>query len=240
MNGGHGGTMQRIEAVIFDKDGTLFDFRATWEGWTGAVIAELSAGDDALAGRLGDAIGYNPASGFSADSPVIAETAEIIARRLAAALPGTDAAELAIWLDERAAAASMREAVPLRPLLGGLGAAGLRLGVATNDAEAAARAHLASAGVLDLFALLSGYDSGHRPKPAPDMLLAFARHCGIDAGRIAMVGDSAHDLVAARRAGMRAVAVLTGVAGPAELSPLADHILPDIGHLPRLLGLAAG
>lgn len=46
-----------------------------------------------------------------------------------------------------------------------------------------------------------------------------------------MVGDSTHDLVAGRRAGMRTVGVLTGVAGQGELAPHADVVLPHIGHL---------
>jgi phosphoglycolate phosphatase len=47
-----------------------------------------------------------------------------------------------------------------------------------------------------------------------------------------MVGDSRHDLIAGRAAGMPVVAVLTGVAGADELAPVADAVLPDIGHLP--------
>ena len=48
---------------------------------------------------------------------------------------------------------------------------------------------------------------------------------------VVMVGDSRHDLHAARAAGMVAVGVLTGVAGVSELSDLAEVVLPDIGHL---------
>jgi phosphoglycolate phosphatase len=50
-----------------------------------------------------------------------------------------------------------------------------------------------------------------------------------------MVGDSLHDLRAGRAAGMTTIGVLTGVAGAEELSPSADLILPDIGHLPAWL-----
>ena len=55
-------------------------------------------------------------------------------------------------------------------------------------------------------------------------------------GRIAMVGDSLHDLVAARAAGMHAVAVLTGHADERRLTGHADVVLPDIGYLPGWLG----
>ena len=30
-----------IDAVIFDKDGTLFDFRSSWGAWTRNLMAEL-------------------------------------------------------------------------------------------------------------------------------------------------------------------------------------------------------
>jgi phosphoglycolate phosphatase len=55
-----------------------------------------------------------------------------------------------------------------------------------------------------------------------------------------MVGDSRHDLQAGRSAGMRTVAVLTGIATARDLEGLADVILPDIGAIPGWLdGLSA-
>ena len=64
------------------------------------------------------------------------------------------------------------------------------------------------------------------------MLLAFAAQTGLDPARVLMVGDSLHDLMAGRAAGMRPVAVLTGIALAADLAPLAEVVLPDIGALP--------
>ena len=55
---------------------------------------------------------------------------------------------------------------------------------------------------------------------------------GLPPASIAMIGDSRHDLLAGRAAGMPTVAVLTGVAEAAELASVADAVLPDIGHLP--------
>ena len=134
----------------------------------------------------------------------------------------------------------MSEAVPLRPLLQALRAQGLRLGVATNDSEVPARQHLANHGITDCFDFISGYDSGHGAKPGPGMCLAFARSLGLHPSRVAMVGDSLHDLEAGRSAGMRTVAVLTGIARREVLQPMADVVLPDIGALPGwLAGLEA-
>ena len=110
-------------------------------------------------------------------------------------------------------------------------AAGMKVELLSGDAEAPVRAHLAAHGLGGLFDFIAGYDSGHGPKPEPGMCLAFLRQTGLDPRRTAMVGDSRHDLQAGRAAGMRTVAVLTGIATAPELAPLADVVLPDIGHL---------
>jgi phosphoglycolate phosphatase len=62
-------------------------------------------------------------------------------------------------------------------------------------------------------------------------LLAFSEKAGIAPDAVVMVGDSRHDLSAARAAGMVPVGVLTGAAGAADLADLAEVVLPDIGHL---------
>jgi phosphoglycolate phosphatase len=143
--------------------------------------------------------------------------------------------EIEARMNALASEAPMVPAVPLRPVLSALKARGVRLGLATNDTEAPARAHMQQAGISDLMELILGCDSGFGGKPAPGMLLAFARHTGIAPARIAMVGDSRHDLIAGRAAGMRAVAVLTGIAEADALAPFADVVLHDIGELPGWL-----
>ncbi len=224
-----------IDALLFDKDGTLFDFRISWGGWAAGFLAGL-ARNAAHAAELGRTIGFDAATqGFSPDSPVIAGTAIDIATALAAHLPGLTVADLTDRIDASAASAPMAQAVPLRPLLDGLRQRGLRLGVATNDSETPARQHLAAHGLTDCFDFIAGHDSGHGAKPGPGMCLAFVAACGLDPARVAMVGDSRHDLEAGRAAGMRTVAVLTGIATAADLASLADVVLPDIGALPGWL-----
>jgi phosphoglycolate phosphatase len=229
-----------IDGLLFDKDGTLFDFRISWGRWAAGFLASVATGPDHAA-RLGRAIGFDAASlTFAPDSPVIAATAADIAAALAPHLPGLSVADLTDLIDDTAGAAPMSEAVPLRPLLAALRAQGLKLGVATNDSEAPARQHLAAHGITDCFDFIAGYDSGHGAKPGPGMCLAFAQALGLDPARVAMVGDSRHDLEAGRAAGMRCVAVLTGVAGRQDLAPHADVVLPDIGAIPGWLSGLGG
>lgn len=224
-----------IDGIIFDKDGTLFDFHRSWGGWADSFLRGIA--DDAdHADAMGRAIGFDLATGaFAADSPVIAATAADIAMALAPHLPALPPAEITSHINAAAALAPMAEAVPLRPLLQGLRDRGLRIGLATNDTEVPARAHLAAHGITELFDFIAGYDSGHGAKPGPGMCTAFATAFGLDPARVVMVGDSLHDLHAGRSAGMICVAVLTGIAKEAELTPHADAVLADIGALPAWL-----
>ncbi|MFD1911512.1 HAD family hydrolase [Halodurantibacterium flavum] len=233
--------MADLQGVVFDKDGTLFDFHATWGNWTARLTEVLAQGDAALGAQMADALGYDRDSGsFRKDSIVIASTPPEIAAHLLPFLPGRDLGGLVMQMNRLAADAPQAEAVPLRPLLRGLRTRGLRLGVATNDAETPARTHLEAAGVEDCFDFIAGSDSGWGGKPAAGQLLAFASAFGLRPDAVVMVGDSLHDLVAGRAAGMRTVAVLTGIAGTADLAPFADAVLPDIGHLPDWIAAQAG
>lgn len=222
-----------IDGIIFDKDGTLFDFRLSWGRWTTDLVRTL-APNPQQAEKLAQVIGFDLVTGdFAPDSPVISATPHEIAQTMLPYLPGHSLTGLADQMNTLSAATEMSPAVDLVPLLTALRARGLKIGLATNDTEAPARAHLAAAGILQLFDFVSGCDSGYGGKPAPGQLLAFAAAFGLDVDRVAMVGDSQHDLIAGRSAGMYAVAVLTGIAGAAELEPHADAVLQNINSLPN-------
>lgn len=119
-------------------------------------------------------------------------------------------------------------------ILRDLAARGLHLGIATNDAESSARAQAEALGLSGMMEYIAGYDSGYGGKPDPGMVAAFGRHHGIEPGEVAMVGDSVHDLIAARAAGAVAVAVLTGPlrdAARPDIEPHADHVIASIADL---------
>jgi len=225
-----------VDAILFDKDGTLFDFGATWNVWARRVIDELAEGDAALTRAMAAAVRFDlDRNSFLPDSPVIAGTNREAAEYLAGALPQRSVEEIEAHLTRSAAEAPLAPAVPLAEFLDALAARGIRLGVMTNDTEYSARAQLGGAGVLDRFDFIAGFDSGFGAKPAPDPLLAFCDAVGVAPSRTAMVGDSTHDLIAGRAAGMATLGVLTGMAGAEELAPHADAVLPDIGHIPDWL-----
>jgi len=225
-----------IAALLFDKDGTLFDFGATWEGWAESFLLRATGNDRAHAHHVGTQIGFDMNTrSFQPDSLVIANTPAEIAAAMHPHFPAMSYDALLDMLNDEAESVTQIEVVPLVPYLAGLRARGLKLGVATNDAESPALVHLDSVGIRDQFDFIAGFDSGHGAKPGPGQLLAFAEATQIDPTQIAMVGDSPHDLIAGRAAGMTTIGVLTGIAVADDLIPHADTVLPDIGHIPAWL-----
>ena len=228
--------MRDIKGIIFDKDGTLFDFQATWGAWTRGFITDEAGGDTTLMAQLSDALGFDLAFfAFHPDSPVISATTGEVADMVLPYLPGLSKTELLERMDARAMHLPQVEVTPLWPLFTQLRGRGLKLGIATNDTEAPARAHLATAGVTEMFDFIAGFDSGFGGKPAPGQLFAFADAMGLNPRACAMVGDSLHDLHAARAAGMVAIGVLTGMADEATLDQAADVVLTSIADLPDWL-----
>jgi phosphoglycolate phosphatase len=226
-------TPARIRGLVFDKDGTLFDFEATWGGWAARLLTEICG---PRAAEVGAALGFDLARRrFAPTSPIIAETSDTVAALLLPHLPGWERGALVRKMKSEAAETPLVEVAPLRPLLAALAARGLKLGLATNDDESSAHAHLACAGVDDLFGFVAGWDSGWGGKPEAGQLNAFLRWSGLAPAEVAMVGDSRHDLQAGRAAGMVTLGVLTGPATAAELADVADAVLPDIAALPGWL-----
>ncbi|PWE29278.1 phosphatase [Maritimibacter sp. 55A14] len=222
-----------VGGILFDKDGTLFHFRDTFSVFVQELLIEIACGDRARAVALGRRIGFDlETAGFGPQSVAVTGTPEQIAHALLPDVPDWDEPRLVARMNAAMHGLPLVPAAPLVPLVAGLIARGLRLGVVTNDALEAAEAHLTAVGIRGAFEFVAGYDSGHGAKPDPGMLHEFRRRTGLAPERIAMVGDSRHDLAAGRAAGMRTVGVLTGMATTADLDDLADVILPDIGALP--------
>jgi phosphoglycolate phosphatase len=227
----------RAAGILFDKDGTLFDFEASYAPATAGVVRSLAeGGTDAR--RLAEAVGFDLDAGrFDSGSIVIAGTAADMARAwgpLIGKLPDSSFASHIDGLFEEHARETMALFKDADPVLGRLSGAGFRIGLATNDAEENGRLHLRAANIERHFSFIAGYDSGHGAKPLPGMVLAFAENCGVMPARIVMVGDSVHDLRAAKACGAIAVGVSTGLASAGELEPHADHVVGSLGELLRL------
>lgn len=237
----------RIRAILFDKDGTLVDLRATWVPRyraAAAALARAAGRPQPFAQELLRRLGWDPIAGtLAADSPLLWATNRTIAGRWA------EEPELrplrAAGIDPQALALAEledEERHPPRPLgdvaglLGRLAERGLVLGLATMDREAAARRGAERLGIAHRLRFVAGCDSGFGHKPEPGMALAFCAAVGVRPAEVLLVGDSPADLAMARAAGLGlAVAVRSGGAREADLAPLADRVLEDVHGLEPLL-----
>lgn len=221
-----------IRAVIFDKDGTLFDFQSTWGAWTGHILSLISGSDVELFQKLASALDYDAVAGkVLPGSMIVAGTPAEIAKVIQGFKPESTVSDILGQLNEQAEKVPQVLVTDLLSLTKELRVQGLKLCVMTNDAVRVAHGHLTSVGSLDFFDHVIGSDSGYGAKPDPAPLLALAAKMDVPAGACLMVGDSTHDLIAGHAAGMRTVAVLTGLAVREDLEDLADLVLPDVSHL---------
>ena len=229
-----------MRGILFDKDGTLLDFEATWTPVLKRLALEAAEGNAVAAAALLDAGGFDPATGkFRAGSVIGAGTTRTIVALWYPQLSGAELAERVAAMDRAFLEHGAHHSVALEGAavaLDLLAEERYVMGVATNDTTAAARAALAATGMLRHLPHIIGYDAVPRAKPAPDMVHAFAAASGIPTDEITVVGDNAHDLKMARSAGAGlVVGVTSGNSAAADLEPLADAVLPSVRELPAFL-----
>jgi phosphoglycolate phosphatase len=230
-----------IRGVLLDKDGTLLDYGATWVPINREVCLFAARGDVALAEHLLRAGGQDPRTGSVTSGSTLAvgsleDIAALLGRELGSATPANLLAEIdRIFREGGGRHSVLIDGVV--ELLDGLAGGGFSLGVASNDTIGGIEASLGRHELLDRFQFLTGSDCGHGAKPEPGMGLAFAAALGLEPAECCMVGDSAHDMEMARRAGFGLrVGVTFGTTPAEELRPDCDVLIERLEHLPGLLG----
>ncbi len=228
-----------LKAILFDKDGTLLDFDLTWGAAGYHVMKTIARGDEAGFDRLVEVTHYDLDNRrYRPTSEMVAGSLDEIGPLWAKALGRDDFAAVANEIDQLFMQSAPDYIVPLADpagILSGLAQQGYRLGIATNDSEAAALQQAEILGLIPHLDFIVGHDSGHGRKPDPGMVEAFVRQTGLQSHEVALVGDSTHDLHAARAAGAIAIAVLSGPASRADLEPHADYVIDSIADLPKLV-----
>ncbi|MGP8125578.1 MAG: HAD family hydrolase [Nitrososphaerales archaeon] len=221
--------MARV-AAVFDIDGTLVAFKFDVKGTRKAIIEELSKkGFDTSeldmttpTQTMVDAARMQVGSG-----KVRADFAEVRARLYSI----LDASEM-----ESSKAASVFPGT--RETLEYLKSKTVRLAVLTNSGRMAAAEILRRAGLQDCFEFVLCRDDVSMMKPRPDGLVMAISLLGMPRDQIFYVGDSKYDIIAAKEAGLKVVAVPLGNYSGAKLREEgADYVISSISELPRLLGV---
>jgi phosphoglycolate phosphatase-like HAD superfamily hydrolase len=207
---------------LFDIDGTLLHAHGSGRGAFDAVMAERHGIADASSG-----IRY----GGKTDPAIVDE---IFAARLGR--PATEA-ERSAFLDAyvpRLRAMLAEQGVQVLggvvETLGFLATQPVRLGIATGNIRAGADAKLEAAG-LERWFDCGGYGCDS-PVRAELVATAIQRgREGREVHEVIVVGDTIHDIAAARACGATACAVATG-ADPADKLAHADVVLRSMSELP--------
>ncbi len=224
-----------IKGILFDKDGTLLDFHATWMPAyrSAAETVSRDAGQPELADRLLAIGGYDHQTGRCKPGLVLASGANADIARLWAEECGLDdAMQLVTRMEVIFAREAAARAVPvgdLASLFTRLTERGLHLGIATMDSEALARATMSLFQIGAFLSFVCGYDSGFGEKPGPGMVAAFCDRLSLEPAEVMVVGDTLHDLHMGRAAGAGlVVGVLSGTGTRDILESHCDHLLGNV------------
>jgi HAD superfamily hydrolase (TIGR01509 family) len=129
------------------------------------------------------------------------------------------------------------EMILANPLLPGVvehleaaGALGLKVGVASSSSKDWVQGHLARLGILDRFDCMRCRDDVANAKPEPDLYLAVLECLGVLAAEAIAIEDSPNGVLAAKRAGMRCVAIPNSITARLDLGQ-ADVLLGSLAEV---------
>jgi HAD superfamily hydrolase (TIGR01509 family) len=107
---------------------------------------------------------------------------------------------------------------------------GLRLGCASSSTQEWVRGHLARLGILERFECIRCRDDVAHAKPEPDLYVAVLDCLGVAADEAIAIEDSPHGVTAAKRAGLRCVAIPNSITASLDLSQ-ADLVLSSLADV---------
>ncbi len=111
-----------------------------------------------------------------------------------------------------------------------------RLAVGSGNSNRILNRFLKKLGLRKYFDFVVGGDQVKRGKPNPDMLLKIMNHFNVSPDEAVYVGDSMSDIIAAKRAKMKSVAVLTGALSREQAEELRpDFILDNATQVQEVL-----
>jgi len=109
-------------------------------------------------------------------------------------------------------------------------ASGLKVGVASSSTRDWVMGHLGRLGILDRFDCVRCRDDVAHVKPEPDLYLAVLECAGVAGSEAIAIEDSPNGVLAAKRAGMRCVAIPNSITARLDLGQ-ADVVLGSLAEV---------
>ena len=233
--------------IIFDKDGTLIDFAATWVPLVRKrveLLLKALGKDGGMEALLLKSWGIDPESAKidpRGPCPVSPRSEEIVigtAVLYQQGYPWDESKQRVIRAFDEADATTDRTKV-VKPVAGvqlllrRLKREGFLLALATNDERVDTDATLTSLDIGSLFDVVVCAGEVYPPKPHPETVLTICRRLSVPPREAVFVGDTVGDMMAGKRAGLAfTFGVLEGGITPREeLAKVADAVLESLGDL---------
>jgi len=135
---------------------------------------------------------------------------------------------------QAAEAAELREGV--KEVLKELKAVGFKLAVASNSARRGVYLALKNTSIKDLFDVIVTRSDVNRMKPNGALIAETLRRLNVKPSEAVYIGDTVHDILAARRVGVKSIAISGGAHSISLiLNSKPDILIKDIKELPRVL-----
>lgn len=221
-----------VSAVALDLDGTLVDTADDIAGALDAMLLALDLpplGPAVVRGIIGQGFAHLVTTALTRAAGGVTPTPEQVVR-----------AQLAV--DREYLAGVCRQSVLYPGVLEGLDelrSAGFSLLCVTNKPERFTTPLLGALGLDRYFTLVISGDTLPVRKPDPGQLLHASSRLGLAPERLLLIGDSVHDLHAARAAGCPVFCVTYGYTeDPGALARQSDAALDTLAEIPRHISLA--
>jgi HAD superfamily hydrolase (TIGR01509 family) len=207
-----------IEAVVFDLDGVLLDSEQVWDAAREQLTRERGGRWHENAQR--DMMGMSSVewSQYMHDEIGLPEPPEEISREVVHRMESLYREYLPVLPGAREAVERLAARWPL--------------GLASSSNRELIDLALELMGIAECFRATVSSEEVARGKPAPDVYLEAARRLGVDPESAAAVEDSQNGILAAKAAGMRAIAIPNGHFPPGEDAlARADVVLGSLAEL---------
>ncbi len=240
--------IKEIKGIIFDKDGTLFDYQEVWGPIVGRNISTLLKVLDLqkdpnarhlFASFVGlDSNGFvNPKGILFNHEEVFKGSFKLIISCIRCHVNPIKAFKLFSQLLKEGKSGldkilSQVDFTAVRELFNDLEKRGIAIGIVTNDDTQSTKICLESIGISDQVQFLRTKDSNCKRKPNPQAIKQFCVLFQLKPEEIAVVGDTNADMTFAERGKVGyKVGLLSGSGDRNAIDKIADVIYPDISYL---------